>query len=554
MIRIWKLWFWIFLLALIVGGSISASAQTPADAVDVVFLIDRSGRPPEPARLAMMRDLLILWASVASPRDRVGVLQVGATVRRLTPNLISMRGLEEERAMIRGVLQRPWTFDGREANWGAAIDQARSLLRGEGSASPYQGFLALARGDPTTPLGEQRLFQASTTLQGWSGRPFLGLSLEGRVDRMDAALGAVTGGWVQVAREDPWRDALAQAVALSPYRWVTWVTLQPGLENRIMLPPQTTWGAFVLIRPAPSARLASLFHNGTDWLGPAGASRVDRWSTDQLDGITLLESGDYGGEWRIRMEGPGEALLGVVIALREPLLPEAPGLGRRWLVPAGAPLYVEAMAPSAPAGMRFGFRIGESEIPLEDDGGPADPQAGDGRAAGLGMEMDSPGSLLGAFQMQWEGLTWEQPVWLDVRSDLPVLVAQVASSPTIGIPITVTVERPVGVEEVSWRWVGWQIAKGRWERPTPVAEDESGWMWTIQTSSSGAIRFLGLAEVRAAMGGVSQVYHQAVVADFKVTSPLEGRLAATLEGSPARLQLPGSITMIITSTLDRPAR
>jgi len=109
------------------------------------------------------------------------------------------------------------------------------------------------------------------------------------------------------------------------------------------------------------------------------------------------------------------------------------------------------------------------------------------------------------------------------------------------------------VEEVTWRWVGWRMGNSDWQSPEQAQATETGWEWRIGPRSSGNVRFLGLAEIRVLQDGASLVYPQAVVADFPVLSPTEGQVLVGLEKRPDRLQVPGQLTLVITSTLNRPA-
>ncbi|MCS6963848.1 hypothetical protein [Thermoflexus sp.] len=545
----------IWILALLLSAGISsgkATAQRAADAVDMVILVDRSSIDPGPEVRARMQELISLWITAAGPRDRVGILRVGSAPRWLTSGLIS-RG--EGRAAARQSLRRIGGFDGGEANWAGGVDQAlRALGRLEDPAF-YQALLALARRDPTSPVGQERLRSAAVRLQGPPVRPFYGLSLEGGLGRLDRFLSGASGGWAQTASLD-WRMAgLRMATALSPHRWLAQTTLLPGADRSLILPPRTTWAAFVLFRPDRSARLAQLSHQGQDWMGPAAQPQTDRLTTDGLEVVTLLEPGDYGGEWRIRIEGTQEAELAILIGLRDPLGPAMPGSSRRWVLPTTGPLYVEAEVPALPTPARLSLVVGDEEIRMRDDGGSADRVAGDRRAGGLSEKASWEAEpVAGAFRLEWEGMKWEQPVWLEFLNDLPALTVQAPISPVVNVPLTITVERPAGVEEVIWRWAGWRIGGSDWQTPEHSKVTEVGWTWRLKAPNPGQARFLALAEIRITREGRSLVYPQAVVLDFPVASPFAGQVQVAPEALPTRLNLPGKFTLVITSTLDRPAR
>jgi hypothetical protein len=80
------------------------------------------------------------------------------------------------------------------------------------------------------------------------------------------------------------------------------------------------------------------------------------------------------------------------------------------------------------------------------------------------------------------------------------------------------------------------------------------WEWVFRPPAGGPVRFLALGEVRALGPAGPRVYPQAVVADLQLGASTEGRLFVALERSPRALNLPGELTLIITSTLDRPAQ
>lgn len=546
-------WVSRLLLLLTVSGwlgvaSIPATAQGQGDAIDLVLIADRSGRAPDPGLRGAMGDLLTLWGATAAPQDRLFLLR-GGPFPRMMGEVFSMRDAEDRVAFQR-MLTRLGGFDRGDARWLSIAQLAVRSLSGLPDPAPSSGLLALARADPADP---EALSSAAAALAGPPARPFFALSLEQSLGRLDATLAKASGGVAAMAPLDEGRYPAALRLwgALSPYRWTTWLVLPPGLEQRLELPPGTIWAAFVLVRPSPSVRLVNLIHEGTDWLGPAAQARIDRVSTDRLEIVTLLTFGSYEGEWRIRSEGEREAGLGVVVSVRSPLLPQGPAPARRWTVPAGAPLFLEAIVPRWPPDAILEWQAGDLRIPLRDDGGEADREAGDGRASGLFDPGTLSGRVEGAFRLSWKGGIWEQPAWLDLEPDLPILKARVPVSPTPGMPITITVDRPDGVETVSWRWAGWRLGSARYQPPEAAIATESGWQWTFRTPTGGKVRFLALGEVRIS---TARVYPQAVVVDLAVVAPTEGRLFVTLEKRPQRLTLPGELTLVITSTLDRPAQ
>ncbi|GEM_PF-922183 len=532
----------------------SAKAQQAPDAADVVILVDRSGSTPGPEARSQMLEMLTLWTALVGPQDRVRILRVGGVPRWVTSNWLSIRQLPDGRSSLLQNLNRLGDFEGKDANWERAVDQAIRELEKLPNPASYQALLALVREDPETPQGEARLEAAAARLHGPPLRPFYGLSLEGGVTRINRSLGARSGGWVGTALTEGMAAGLQMAATLSPHRWVTRISLQPGKERTLSLPPQTRWVAFVLFRPTPSARLIHLTRQGEDWLSPAARPRIDHVNTERMEILSMRDPGNYGGEWQIRIGGDREATLGILIGLSDPLLPIAPGTGRRWIAPAEAPLYVEARIPSLPQGAELTLTIDEERIPIDDEGGMGDREAGDGQGGGISGESSWESGLRpGSFRLRWEGVEWEQPVWIEFRSDLPTLRAQIPSSPTLGVPISIAVERPAGVEEVTWRWVGWRMGNSDWQSPEQAQATETGWEWRIGPRSSGNVRFLGLAEIRVLQDGASLVYPQAVVADFPVLSPTEGQVLVGLEKRPDRLQVPGQLTLVITSTLNRPA-
>ena len=549
-------WVSRLLLLLAVSGwlgvpSIPATAQGRGDAIDLVLIADRSGRAPGPGIGQAMTDVLLLWAATAAPTDRLLLLRGGPSPR-MVGGALRMRD-PDDRAAFRALLRRLSGFDGGEANWPRMVDLSVRSLSQLPEPAPFVGLLALARADPKAA---EALAGAAARLAGPPARPLFALGLEQSLSLLDQTLGQASGGAATTRLSDPERYEAALRLwgALSPHRWTTWISLPPGLEQRLVLPPGAAWAAFVLVRPTPSARLVTLVHEDTNWLGPAAQARIDVVRTERLEIVTLLPFGSYEGEWRIRMEGDQEARLGVVVSLREPLLLTEPGPSRRLLAPSGAPIYLEATLPQRLSGAALEWQAGEIRAPLRDDGGDADREGGDGRAGGLIPAEALSGRVEGAFRLSWAGGVWEQPVWLDRMADLPALEAQAPTSPAPGMPITVTVPRPPGVEEVRWRWVGWRVGNARYQPPERMEALADRWEWVFRPPAGGPVRFLALGEVRALGPAGPRVYPQAVVADLQVGASTEGRLFVALERSPRALNLPGELTLIITSTLDRSAQ
>jgi hypothetical protein len=479
-----RLWVSRLLLLLAVSGwlgvpSIPATAQGRGDAIDLVLIADRSGREPGPGIGQAMTDVLLLWAATAAPTDRLLLLRGGPSPR-MVGGALRMRD-PDDRAAFRALLRRLSGFDGGEANWPRMVDLSVRSLSQLPEPAPFVGLLALARADPKAA---EALAGAAARLAGPPARPLFALGLEQSLSLLDQTLGQASGGAATTRLSDPERYEAALRLwgALSPHRWTTWISLPPGLEQRLVLPPGAAWAAFVLVRPTPSARLVTLVHEDTDWLGPAAQARIDVVRTERLEIVTLLSFGSYEGEWRIRMEGDQEARLGVVVSLREPLLLTEPGPSRRLLAPSGAPIYLEATLPQRLSGAALEWQAGEIRAPLRDDGGDADREGGDGRAGGLIPAEALSGRVEGAFRLSWAGGVWEQPVWLDRMADLPALEAQAPASPAPGMPITVTVPRPPGVEEVAG--AGWD---GGWA--TPAISPRSGWRpWRIDGSGCSVRR------------------------------------------------------------------
>ncbi|MBO9363322.1 MAG: hypothetical protein J7452_14075, partial [Thermoflexus sp.] len=357
-----------------------AAAQSRGDAVDLVLIADRSGQAPGPGINQAMADVLLLWSATAAPTDRLFLLRGGPSPRMLGGPLRARD--PEDRAAFRALLRRLGGFDGREANWPGMVDRSVRSLGQLSEPAPFVGLLALARADPRA---SEALAGVAARLAGPPARPLFALGLEQSLLRLDQTIGQASGGAATTSLSDPERYEAALRLwgALSPHRWTTWISLPPGLEQRLVLPPGATWAAFVLVRSSPSARLVALVHEGTDWLGPAAQARIDVVRTDRLEIVTLLSFESYEGEWRIRMEGDQEARLGVVVSLREPLLLREPVPYRRWIAPSGAPIYLETTLPRLPSRADLEWQAGETRVLLRDDGSDADREGGDGQAGGL---------------------------------------------------------------------------------------------------------------------------------------------------------------------------